>query len=555
MRTNLLALAALLLCGAASAHPLKEDSSLAAEIARATTSLHMEDYASPYYVALRLADVFRSQLVYDFGHPAVDYSMRDSELTVEVRVGSSTMDNHPMGARTDNNTVNLAYDGAPFATAHEAWRTIDESYKKATADFLNRQAQRVERGRAEYETDDLAPEPRHQYDEAPVPEWHPSESFRAGMREVSQVLRGFPEFLGSGTSFDWASSHKHILNSEGTRVAATNAGGWLEITADAMSTDGIRLTGRRTWFARHPDSLPPWDQIRKDTEDMAKRLRERAASAPMAPFNAPAILDPSISATAFLALDSRLEGEEQRNPEGGQTFRKELGSPILPSFLTIADDPTVASYDGKALAGNYKYDEEGVPAQRVSLIESGVLKNFLLSRYPIPDLPKQSNGHGRAASGRLPMARPGNIFVSSSKTQDVDKLKAALMEECRKRGKPYGIWIRRALSWSQQSTTGEHQSFRAVPEEVVLVDANTGKETLTHGLDLVGTPRGLLSRVMATGTDAQAINFFDDQQSGTVSVGVVSPSLLVAEVELQRSEGKPTRKPVLPPPSPSTEAN
>jgi predicted Zn-dependent protease len=288
---------------------------------------------------------------------------------------------------------------------------------------------------------------------------------------------------------------------------------------------------------------------------MANRLRERAASAPIAPFNAPAILDPSISATAFLALGSRLEGEEQRNPEGGQTFRKELGSPILPSFLSLADDPTLGTYGGKALSGTYKFDEDGVPARRVSLIESGVLKSFLLSRYPVPDLPKLSNGHGRAATGRMPMARPGNLFVSSTKSEDVQKLKAALMAECRKRGKPQGLWIRRALSWSQQSTTGEHQSFRAVPEEVVLVDAKTGKETLTHGLDLVGTPRGLLSRVMATGNDAQAANFFDDQQSGTVSVGVVSPSLLIAEIELQRSEGKPTRKPVLPPPDPSSEKN
>jgi predicted Zn-dependent protease len=288
---------------------------------------------------------------------------------------------------------------------------------------------------------------------------------------------------------------------------------------------------------------------------MANRLRERAASAPMAPFNAPAILDPSISATAFLALGSRLEGEEQRNPEGGQTFRKELGSPVLPSFLSLADDPTFGAYGGRDLAGSFKFDEEGVPSRPVSLIENGVLKNFLLSRYPVPDLPKVSNGHGRAAAGRLPMARPGNLFVRSTKSEDVAKLKAALMAECRKRGKAQGLWIRRALSWSQQSTTGEHQSFRAVPEEVVLVDAKTGKETLTHGLDLVGTPRGLLSRVMATGTDTQATNFFDDQQSGTVSVGVVSPSLLVAEVELQRSEGKPTRKPVLAPPSNSSEKN
>ena len=65
-------------------------------------------------------------------------------------------------------------------------------------------------------------------------------------------------------------------------------------------------------------------------------------------------------------------------------------------FFRRLDDPTLKTFGGKDLLGSYDFDDEGVRATPVSLIEDGNLVSYLLGREPIRDFP-ESNGHGRAA--------------------------------------------------------------------------------------------------------------------------------------------------------------
>jgi TldD protein len=122
------------------------------------------------------------------------------------------------------------------------------------------------------------------------------------------------------------------------------------------------------------------------------------------PFDGPAILSGRAAAVFFHeVLGHRLEGQRQRGDEEGQTFTKDVGKPVLPTFLSVADDPTLTKFDGTWLSGSYEYDDEGEKAQRVALIDDGVLKTFLMSRLPIASF-GSSNGHGRA---RRAMCPPG----------------------------------------------------------------------------------------------------------------------------------------------------
>ena len=112
-----------------------------------------------------------------------------------------------------------------------------------------------------------------------------------------------------------------------------------------------------------------------------KALRE----APLAePFDGPALLSGRAAAVFFHeVLGHRLEGHRQRGETEGQTFTKKVNQPVLPNFLSVYDDPTLATMNGIPLAGSYSHDDEGVPSQRVPLIQDGILKNFLMSRMPI----------------------------------------------------------------------------------------------------------------------------------------------------------------------------
>ena len=115
----------------------------------------------------------------------------------------------------------------------------------------------------------------------------------------------------------------------------------------------------------------------------------------------------------------------------------------MPDFLSVVDDPTLTTFDGHTLMGNYEVDDEGVKASRVSLIEKGQLVSYLLSREPIRDFPS-SNGHGRASVTGPPTSSLGNLIVQSSDALSSDELKKKLIEACKQRNLPYGYFVRDA---------------------------------------------------------------------------------------------------------------
>ena len=134
------------------------------------------------------------------------------------------------------------------------------------------------------------------------------------------------------------------------------------------------------------------------------------------PYAGPALLTGRAAAVFFHEVfGHRAEGFRQKDINEGQTFTSKVGEQILPSFISIKDDPTEAALGGQMLLGNYAFDDEGVPAEDVQLVDNGVLKTFLMSRSPLVTIP-QSNGHGRRQLGFVPVARQGNLIVSSSHT-------------------------------------------------------------------------------------------------------------------------------------------
>ena len=215
---------------------------------------------------------------------------------------------------------------------------------------------------------------------------------------------------------------------------------------------------------------------------------------------------------------------------------------ILPEELTLVDDPTRNAFRGRALFGRYEYDDQGVPARRTVLVERGVLKGFLLSRYPVKGFVR-SNGHGRGPIGQMPVGTPGNLFLSSERPRSAADLLARLRAECRRAGKSHGLWVRKLRAYVQQQSGSAQGSIRFLAQ-VFLVDAESGKTLRVRDLDLVGTPLVMAGGILEAGADAEVNEAYQGSP-----VAVVSPSLLLADVELQRSQTKPEKAPLLPPPT------
>src|SRR5262249_20199064 len=120
-----------------------------------------------------------------------------------------------------------------------------------------------------------------------------------------------------------------------------------------------------------------------------------------------------------------------------------VGARVLPEWFDVSDDSTQSSWNGKPLAGLYLFDLEGVKPKPVSVVEKGILKNFLTTRQPLKNSPV-SNGHARlAGSYGARSAAFGNLFVKASQSEPLANLKAKMLQMIKDQSKPYGILVRK----------------------------------------------------------------------------------------------------------------
>ncbi|MBU0756287.1 MAG: peptidase U62, partial [Planctomycetes bacterium] len=213
----------------------------------------------------------------------------------------------------------------------------------------------------------------------------------------------------------------------------------------------------------------------------------------------------------------------------------------------VLDDPTLPTFNGEDLRGYYKYDDEGVPAEKVALVENGILKRFLMSRTPIEGY-SESNGHGRRSPGSEVVSRMGNTIIESSKTSTFEELRALLVEECKKQDKPYGLLFEDISGGFTGTQRGSAQVFKVLPKIVYKVFTDGRPDLLIRGVDIVGTPLTCFSQIIHTGDDPAIFNGTCGAESGMVPVSGIAPSILVSQMEVEKQSRDQDRPPILPPP-------
>jgi predicted Zn-dependent protease len=266
------------------------------------------------------------------------------------------------------------------------------------------------------------------------------------------------------------------------------------------------------------------------------------------PYIGPAILINRASGVFFHEIfGHRIEGQEQKYSDADKTFTKKINEKILPDFISVIDDPTIPQFKGKDLRGYYKFDDEGTPSQKVVVVDKGIMKNFLMTRSPIENFPA-TNGHARRDYGYEITSRQGNLMVLSDKIVPYKKLRELLIEECKKQGKPYGLIFEDIAGGFTYTGRYAAQAFKVIPLYVVRVYADGRPDEPVRGVDIVGTPLTSFSKILCTGDDIDAFNGTCGASSGMVPVSAVSPSILVSEIEVQKTPKSQEKPPILPPP-------
>jgi predicted Zn-dependent protease len=266
------------------------------------------------------------------------------------------------------------------------------------------------------------------------------------------------------------------------------------------------------------------------------------------PYIGPAILVNKASGVFFHEIfGHRIEGHRQKSEFEGQTFTKKVGEKILPDIISVYDDPTLTTFNGKDLNGHYMYDDEGVAAQRVTVVENGILKNFLMSRSPVEGFP-QSNGHGRRQYGRSIVSRQGVLYIKSFNEVSFEKLREKLKEECKKQDKPYGLIFYDIAGGFTLTGRGGAQTFKVIPLFVMRVYVDDRPDEVVRGVDIVGTPLLSFSKIQLTGDDYDVFNGTCGAESGMIPVSAISPSIFVSEIEVEKKAKAQDKPPILPAP-------
>ncbi len=527
------------------------------ELNRNQAELKLKENKPPYFISYQMKDFDQREISAKYGALFEDGSGRERRLSVDVRVGdygfdSSTGDEFDFGFSTKGTSYISRklgpLDESPTALRTALWLITDEKYKAALFNYLKKKGEDV------YTVDDPKKAPSFSKEDSQgfvsprVVFSFDHDRWVKLAREVSALLATKKEFFDSEVRITGDRIIRYFVSTEGTRLVTEETLYGIHVQAYTRADDGQLLENSRDFYAPREDQLPTDAKVRADVEGLVAELSALRVAPTIDPYTGPAILEPDAAGVLFHeAVGHRLEGERQDNDTEGKTFRGQVGKQVLPTFLSIVDDPTRREIDGVQLNGYYLFDEEGVPAQKASLVQDGVLKSYLLSRKLVEGFSK-SNGHGRAQGNRKPVARMANLMVESKKAVSDDELKRQLIAEAKRQGKPYGLLIRDITGGNTNTTGFGYQAFKGTPRMVYRVDVRDGKESLVRGVEIVGTPLSSVNRVLAAGKKQGVFNGFCGAESGMVPVSTVAPAVLLQEIELQRALDGKDRPPLLPSP-------
>ncbi|HKD70728.1 MAG TPA: metallopeptidase TldD-related protein [Candidatus Acidoferrum sp.] len=519
------------------------------ELDRARKDLAKSDPA-PYFLSYTIYDQDQILIAASYGGLLTDTAERKRTADVTMRVGTPELDNtHGQSRQSGMTSGPLPLNDDSDAIARSLWELTDRAYKRAAPSYLNVKTNTAVQAEEEDKSPDFSKaDPRIHVGERLTDPPFDREAWKGEVRRLSGAFRKYPDVYFATVLLQISSSNSRMVSSEGAEIATPSGSARLLIEAQTRADDGMDLLRVETFQAPLASGLPSETDIAAKIEKMATDLKSLRAAPVAEPYDGPALLSGRAAAVFFHeVLGHRLEGHRQRDEEEGQTFTKKVGQEVLPKFLSVMDDPTLRELDGVKLSGTYEFDSEGTPAQRVEVIENGILKNFLMSRMPIKNF-DNSNGHGRNQPGLMPTGRQGNLVVSSTQSVPESEMREKLIELVKKEGKPYGLYFDDIQGGFTLTTRSLPQAFQVLPVIVYKVYPDGRPDELVRGVDIVGTPLAALTRIITTGDKQHVFNGICGAESGSVPVSAVAPAMLFSEMEVQKRAHGHDRPPILPAP-------
>jgi len=543
-----------LISSAAAAEQSMMLKAMDSELQRSFKALHSAGEAPLYYLSYHVTDKRQRNLGAAYGAITSDSDTRSRILDISCRVGDYRLDNTKeirgesdfdfMGRRP----ARLPLDDNELAIRTIIWEKTDEAFKDAQERYTKIKTNEEVLAEREDTSADFSQEKPNRYiDQTVGVEFDPA-AWGEKIRAWSAIFKDYPFVQTSSVELSLTNDNRYFVDSDGSQIQTGQSYARLFLRCSGAASDGMEIDRYQGFDSDLPDGLPSSEIVEKNIHRLVDEL-QALINAPLAePYSGPAILVNRASGVYFHEIfGHRIEGHRQKSETEGQTFARKVGESILPNFISVYDNPSMKDYNGQFLRGYYKYDDEGVTAQPVTVVDNGVLRNFLMSRSPIINF-SHSNGHGRTQGGMDVVSRQANLIVKSTREFPFDTLLAMLAAECRSQGKPYGLIFYDISGGFTQTGRYGPQSFKVIPLLVFRYYADGRPMEPIRGVDIVGTPLSSFEKIIATGNDYETFNGTCGAESGWVPVSATSPSILVSQVEVEKKAKEQEKPPILTPP-------
>ena len=560
------------------------------EMARSKARLELQippsnEPVRPYFIEYRLLDMDIREISAEFGALVSSTHNRTRIMNVEARVGDYKLDSSNFisdegfrGFIGPQGTVGIDRDYNSLR--QDLWIATDQAFKEAVETYSRKQAYLSSLARPSDIDDFSRVQVVQHVDPLEHSDWS-GRNWDQEARDTSAALRAFPQIYESRVTYYLVYLTEYYLTSEGTEIRGNHSYAAIEAGMNTLANDGMQLNHFYSAYAPRPADLPSVETVRKNLNVAGTELMAMRAAPPASDYTGPVLFE-ARAAAALLAqvLGPSLSGarppvafqpvvDQLMSSLGARSdWTGKINSRVLPPTVTLIDDPSAKDYKGTPLIGGYTVDDEGVPAEKVTIVQNGTLKELLMSRRPGSDSDK-SNGHGRTSFAD-PKPTMSNLFFSSSETVSKDELKKKFLDECREEKLNYCIVVRQmdnpSISLMHQddftellASFGGNAATDRLPLVVYKVYPSDGHEEVVRGARITGFSPRSLRNIAGIGNDDYVYNFMLNQTVGVtgtalgafgnaqngLAASVVAPSLLFEEVEVRGARGEPKRLPIL----------
>ncbi len=204
----------------------------------------------------------------------------------------------------------------------------------------------------------------------------------------------------------------------------------------AQSDDGRMQQGYWYTAGRHFKMLEDPEAVGKVA---ANRALRRLGAKKIKTTRAPIVFDPDTAASLLRALAGAASGPSLY--KGASFLCAKLGEQIMSPHVTIYDDGRM-----QAGLGSKPFDGEGLPTNRKSMVEKGVLRTYLLDCYSARKLKLEPTGNASRGVGEVPSVSPTNFYLEPGPYTPEQIMKSV------KRG----LYVTELIGFGVNSVTGDY---------------------------------------------------------------------------------------------------